>query len=128
MTITAMTGHLQKAAFMQLSQLEKAVLTSVTLPCASLTRSLLAMPVATLLARTFLNCSRTPPCRLLTMATSTGAILSPCPLRQACAFTNTSNRGRPAKLRVSVVGRRRRREGSSVANSAPTTPSSSAVW
>jgi len=75
-TMTAMTGHLQNEAFMQLSQLEKAVLTSVTLPWASLMMSLRDSPATTARVTTSFNWSSTPPRRLLAIATSTDGILS----------------------------------------------------
>ena len=67
--------YLQKDAFMQLSQLEKAVLTSVTLSLASVRMSRLAMSWATLRATASLTSSHALGRRDLTMATSTEGIL-----------------------------------------------------
>jgi len=74
-TMMAMAGHLQKLAAMQLSQLDRAVLISVTLSLASSMMFLLAKCSATLLARLVLRRSQGPSCRLLDMATSTDGMI-----------------------------------------------------
>ena len=73
--MTAMTGYLQKVAFMQLSQLEKAVLTSLTLFEVSSMILRLAISLVTLLTMLSLRVPHVPPWRLLAMATSIEGIL-----------------------------------------------------
>lgn len=61
---------------MQLSQLDNAVLISVTLPTVSATIFFLTKCDVMLLARLSLNLLHLPSCRLLAMAMSTEGILS----------------------------------------------------
>lgn len=74
-------AYLQKLAAMQLSQLDRAVLTSVTFSCASPITSLLARCETTLLATAPLSFSHVPGSRLLAIATSIEGILALAMLR-----------------------------------------------
>lgn len=73
--ITAITGHLQNVAFIQLSQLENAVLTSVILPWVSVTIFLLVKVSAIDRASASLTNSKAGGLKDLAIAISTDGML-----------------------------------------------------